>query len=594
MTDMPTIREFPHDREMWQIDWLGAVEQSGHEPKIAVHLSHLPYADGRSAPASVQAVGSKRVLPIGIGQLPYLCAGSRWRDGRRTQFFSEDSRSARFKNVLFDERTIRRVSLHHVIGERTGRDGKTQNLWLVPPYAYSIPPGLGKTRCFAIEYEGDPYGIVVPAHEVARFYYGQSSDLALAMFRGTLAVAPREVWDRDRCSIGMVDGRRLAVVARAKRMAKNDCWVLGRILGDENARRGAYAIYDSLLRSSANRERCFVDTDIPFRGVANWTARAVKISGTGSQPRWLVLEILSCSGAFPFDDLAVIADNDNRPDPSGRPSDEKLVAFPDMHVAVPKKDDDELRSDGPPSAGVRQISLLHPGGCFEALQGKVILDPPPKLETRYRSSESWSTAEGLVDLATGLGTHGESGIKPAEVVTDMDGQKSSEAGETEDAVSEKARNEALRATFENLAEVVDELAAMEGVAAQIRKSKQVAWIPLIAEPHKRQWSWLASAEQQPRAVMVVDVLLPDRSACLIEFQQRAGEKCMLGVVVADGAILLTDAAIVGVLRDLAQARGVWKNIRVPHGLRISCLKHTRTSAGMFAGAIIGEITDACV
>ncbi len=587
---MPAIREFPHDGEMWRIDWLGSVEQSGHEPKVDVHLSHLPYDDGPGAPAPMHvAADDKRVLSIGVGQLPYLCTGSRWRDGRRMWFYSQDFLTPRFKNILFDERTIRRVPLHHVVGERMGRDGRAQNLWLVPPYAYAIPPGLGKTRCFAIEYQGDPYGVVVPAHEVARFYYGQSSDLALAMFRGTLAAAPREVWDRDHCSIETVDGRRLAVIARARRMSNNDCWVLGRILGDENARRGAQAIYQSLLRSSANRERCFIDTDIPFRGVANWTVRAVRIVGTGGQARWLVLEILRCSGAFPFDDLAVIADNDNRPAADSASSDGKLDAFPGMHVAAPESADDELRSDGPPSAGIRQIALLNPGECYEALQGKTILDPPPKADTRYRSAEPWSTAGGLADMATGVGTYGESGVKPAEVVLDMDGMIVSENGEAEDAVGEKARFEALRATFENLAKVADELAAMGGIAAQIRGSKQVSRIPLTAEPHKRQWSWLDSAAQQPRAVMVVDVVLADRSASLIEFQQRTGEKCTLGVVVASGPILPSDAAIIGILRDLAQERGVWKNVREPSGLRISCLKHTRTSTGMFANAIVGAI-----
>jgi len=586
MAKQPSIREFPHDDEQWNIDWLGQVEQSGHEPKIDVHLSHVPYPD---EPPRASNLPATRVIPIGIGQLPYLCTGSRWRDGRRTTFYSEKIRSPRLRDILLSETTIQRIPLHHVIGERVDQNGKPRTRWLVPNYAYDIPRQLGKTRCFAIEYQGDPYGIVVPAHEIARFYYGQSSDLAMAMFRGTLSVAPREVWDMENSGIDVVEGRRLAVIKRAKRMAGNDCWVLGRILGDENARRGAHRIYESLLRSAANRERCFVDTDFPFRGTASWTVRAVKINEAGGQVRWLVLEILSCSGAFPFDDLSVIPDNDNRSDASGASADGKLGAFPGMHVAAPESADDELRSDAPPSAGICQISLLNPGGCYEALKGKVILDPPPKLDTRYRSVEPWSTVGGLTDMATGMGTSGESGIKPAEVVMDMDGKSASENVEVEDAVGERARSEALRATFENLAKVADDLAAMEGVATQIRGSKQVARIPLTTEPHKRQWSWLDSAKQQPRAVMVVDVVHADRSTCLIEFQQRAGEKRMLGVIVASGSVPLPDAVIVDILRNLANKVGVWKNVPAPGGLRIFGLKHTRTSPGAFADAIIKTI-----
>jgi hypothetical protein len=192
-------------------------------------------------------------------------------------------------------------------------------------------------------------------------------------------------------------------------------------------------------------------------------------------------------------------------------------------------------------------------------------------------------------MATGEGTYGESGVKPAEVVMDMAGETVSEEGEAEDAAGEKARREALRATFENLTKVVDELDAIEGVTVQIRESKQVARIPLTAEPHKAQWSWLESATRRPRTVMVVDVALAGRSASVIEFEQRAGESCMLGVIVVNGPMPLNDAAIVGILRDLAQKRGVWKSVSEPDGARIYSLKHTRASASKFADAIAGRI-----
>ena len=585
MAKQPSIREFPHDDKVWEIAWLGDVEQTGHEPKIDVHLSHVPYFDEPEAASERPATD---VIQVGIGQLPYLCTGSSWRNGERTTFDPRAVPSQRLKDIRFDESNIQRIFLHHVIGERIDQNGMRRNLWLVPPYAHAIPRELGKTRCFAIGYRGDPYGVVVPAHEVVRFYYGQSSDLALAMFRGTLSVAPREVWDLERCSIDQVDGRRLAMITRAKKMADNDCWVLGRIFGDDYARRGAHGIYESLLRASANRERCFVDTDIPFRGTASWTVRAVKI-GSGGQTRWLVLEILRCSGEFPFDDLAVIADNDNEQVPNDDSCEEKFSGFTGLHVAAREDADDEVRSDGPPRAGIRQITLLNPAGCYEALEGKRILDPPPKQNCRYRSAESWSTVDGLADMSTGLGTHGESSIKPAEVVMNIDETTDPKDEELAEATREKERQEALRATFENLAKIAAELDALEGVTAQIRESKQVAWIPLTAEPHKRQWAWLDSATQQRRAVMVVDVAIADRFASVIEFQHRAGESCTLGIVIMNGPAPLNDAAVVSILRDLAQERGIWKNVEEPRGIRISGLKHTRPSAGSFASAIIEAI-----
>ena len=586
MASQPSIREFPHDSCVWRLDWLGDVEQTGYEPKVDVHVSLLP---DFGAPGGELPSADRRVISVGVGQFPYLCTGSRWLNGKRKDFDSRDIGAQWLRGIRFDEGTIRRVPFLHVVGERFDRDGRPQNLWMVPPYSYAIPTRLGKTHCFAIEYGGDPYGIVVPAHEIVRFYYGKSSDLALAMFRGTLAVAPREVWDLDRCSIDEVNGRRLATIARAKRMDGNDCWVLARIFGDENARRGAYGIYEALLRASANRERAFIDTDIPFRGVANWKARAVKIAGVDGRQRWLVLEILSCSAAFPYDDLTVIADNDNSSGPEGASAEDKRVAFPGMHDMTQVDADDELRSDAPPTARVRQITLLNPGECFEALRGKNILPPPPKAECHYRSGEPSSPVVGLADMATGIGTYGESRIKPAEVVMDMGDATSAEVGGEDEAAAEIARREAMRATFENLSEVAAELAKVDGVVAQIRESKQVARVPLTAEPHKRQWSWLDSDARRPRAVMVVDVVCADRSASVIEFQQRARENFTLAVLVTHGLVPLDDAALARVLRDLAGKHGVWKNVPEPDGVRIVGLKHTRTSAGGFAEAIVGAI-----
>ncbi len=591
MPGTPAIREFPHDDAVWHIDWLGEVEQTGYEPKIDVHLSRQGN-DGEAA--LVQAADAARVIQIGVGQLPYLCTGSRWRNGQRLTSSSQKLRKLRLKEIRFEDATIRRFQIYHSIGERIGRDGKPRNLSLVPSYAHPIPTCLGKTRCFAIEYQGDPYGIVVPAHEVARFYYGQSSALALAMFRGALAVAPLEVWDRDKCSITEIDGRRRAVIVRSKWMGDNDCWVLGRIWGDENARRGAQGIYESLLLASANRQRRFVNTDIPFRGTASWSVRAVQITESGGPPRWLVLEILSCSGAFPYDDLAVIADKDTSSPAAGdAAADDKSDGFPGVHVATREEANDELRSDAPPSAGVRPIILLNPGGCFEAIQGKCILDLPSKSGSRSRGGESWLTTGGLADMATGLGTYGESGIKPAKVVMAMDGKATAGDGDAEDATSEADRREALRATFENLVKITDALAAMKGVAVQIRESKLVGRIPLTAEPYKAQWAWLDSAAQRHRAVMVVDVVLGDRTASVIEFQQRVSDHCTLGVLVAEVPMLLADAAIVGILRKLALKHGVWKQVSEP-GVRIVGLPHTRTTAEAFADAIVEAIKAADV
>src|SRR5690606_2375671 len=112
-------------------------------------------------------------------------------------------------------------------------------------------------------------------------------------------------------------------------LADDDGWVIGRILGDGHAHKGVTRIYDSLLKSTANRAAVFPECGLPFRGATDWSTRGIELPVDGGGKRWLIHELLRCSAPFPFDELEVVRDNDGtRADPdTDVPEDEKRPAW---------------------------------------------------------------------------------------------------------------------------------------------------------------------------------------------------------------------------------------------------------------------------
>jgi hypothetical protein len=573
MPDIPAIAEIRNDGgdALWKLEWLGAVEQLAHEARIDVHLCRHP---GNA--------NDRRVVKIGAGQLPCLTHGSMWRAGQRVAEHALSTRM-QLRDISIEDGCVQLVQLNHDIG--TTKDGLKS--WLVPPFRYALPKQVYQSYCLAIEHKGDPFGILVPAMEVIRFYYVPSTALAHVMFRGLLQpTSIRKVLNPVISGLLDVDGKRRMVIARSMYMSNNDCVILGRILGDANAFAGAGQIHDSLLKAAANGKSPFARSNFPFRGTVNWTARVVNSSPQPDKPRWLILEIERCNGALPFDELAVAPDNDNQkanPE-TDLPDNEKKIAFPRRPSSAALDPNGELQSDAAPAADVKPILFDNPSSRFDALAGKHIIKITKK-ECPYKAGQLKSPFAPLgQDMGTGEGTYGETAIKPAEIVLDM-----------HDEEKERTRRKALEASFAVLYEVVDEINKIENASAHVRNSKAVATIPIPEPSKRRQWAWLSSSERKRREVMVVDVIAGERSGCVVEFSKRISkngkESRAMGVLVCQGNGILSDGDLAYLLFALAEEQGVWKKVSAcPTDVAIKSLNHTKPTAVDLAQAIVQVIT----
>lgn len=558
-TRIPPIREFPKDGRIWRIDWLGAVERAAAEARIDVHLS--PAATGEPHPrlqkhfdgdASVQA-------RIGVGLLPYLAIGSLWRDGRRLRQATGHRKA--LPNVRIDARTVKMVDAGTIL-----EDTSEKRRWLIPNFSHQLPRELWASRCFAIEYEGDPYGIVLPVIEVIRFYYAVSTDLAHIAFNGAFQLHLNHVIDES--VSGLLRGSDRMVLRLRQWLADDDGWVIGRVLADRRAWDGVTRIYDSLLRNAANRAVVFPECGLPFKGSTSWATRGIELPVEGGRKRWLIQELMGCSTPFPFEELEVVRDNDNRrADPeTDLPDDEKRPTWAGPRHTAKTDAEAQVQSDDPPEADIVTVDISLASERFGALRGKEIIKTP-KDQCRYKTS-SFRRSQTVKLLGTGIASSEPNGVAPLRIGWQRDVE----------------RRHSLPASFDTLLAVVDALNAQSDVSATVRLSvPRTEFLPLTKPSAHWQWAYLDSASRMRRRVMTIDVECSGIDGSVVEFERRKGERSRVALLISSESAELSDSRLEAILGALVAVKGVWANIKPhPPGLTLVFFNHSRTSADAYA------------
>jgi len=170
------INEFPDDDLLWRIEWIGGVGYNTSvpsEPRIDVCLAQLPLGERNPLSARSRSSQRKRTVKIGVGLLPYISIASVWQKRRPVV---TDLAAYRHR-LRIDTTSCRMVAL----GELTsGHNAIPRSNYLFGPSW----PYVRRTLLVAMEQDGDPYAVMVPAAEIIRFYYGPSTRLAQALFWG--------------------------------------------------------------------------------------------------------------------------------------------------------------------------------------------------------------------------------------------------------------------------------------------------------------------------------------------------------------------------------------------------------------------------
>lgn len=429
------FRDSSRPGSTWRLNWFGGVERDPEvatEYKLQIILTLVkPNASGNWHTEAAVEQDILRMVRIGVGQLPLLRIGSLWKDGDLVCL-----RTGVEQRFFLDipEGIPRFYTATDKIASLAG---------LIPFRDHRLLSYGKDTKCVVLPLGNDPAGIIIPAIELTRFYYANSTRLSKAVFDGDFVHAPSSIYDPEFTGI---DGRS-AVVCRRQDVSDDDCWTIARILNSQNAFDGARRVNDSMIREFSNTNQAHPESAFPFSGPIRLKALCKQV---GYAPaRWLVLSIVSCSGAFPYDELQVIADNDGRQaDPETDISKENKIPisrFPAERAG--KTDPLRLQSNKEPDKQLLPKRLELSGDCFTALLEKKILKLQ-KDHCNFKSGQLRTTTQPPPSThGTGDGDYTKSGIGKIEVATPS--------------------NNALPPSYDRLIELVEVLKTREGVIARL-------------------------------------------------------------------------------------------------------------------------------
>ncbi|WP_233862014.1 hypothetical protein [Paraburkholderia adhaesiva] len=560
---IPPIKEFPKDGRVWRVDWFGAVERNydiPSEPYLQVVIS--PLREGATDYASNSSVvhDDRKTILIGVGQLPLLSIGSLWQDGHCLPQRAGMTTTLDGLDISDETTCVVRANLVEA-GQQ-----------LIPFSAHRVGGAGLESRCIAVAWKGDPYGVLIPMAEIVRFYYATSTDLAHALFAGAFRHDLNSLINAEES--GYVSAEDRCVLKLRQHLEDEDGWITGRILNSEEAWHGATLLHDTLMKESVNHRRVHMETCFPFGGPTNLTVHYKPIMSMGRR-RHLVFAIDRCTAPFPFRNLSILRDNDSRQgDPStDLPEDEKLPAF--MQVASSRTDagKTQLQSRNEASSTFVPVKLLFPTDRFADIAGKVP-DKPLKDHCQYkgRGMKTFRPAE-VAELSTGGGSGAEQNIARAKVVGPI------------------VRRTGLLQSFESFVAAIAELNRLPGVSAAVRSPVTgTEFVPLLRSPHTRQWSYLQSETKARRRVIVADARVETMHFSLIEFEWRKGESYKLGVVWKTDTTRLCNAELHEVLFSLANAEGCWENAKIPNGIDLQALKHTWPTIANCSSSLLMRMT----
>lgn len=512
----------------WRLNWFGGIERDPEvatEYKLQIVLTKVKEgAKGAWHTEDAVEQDTLRMVPIGVGQLPLLRMGSLWRDGKLEMLRSGVEQ-------VFDLDIPSGLPNYYIATDKVGLAG------LVPFRAHRLM-GYGKnTKCIVLPHNGDQAGIIIPAVELIRFYYANSTRLSKAIFDGDFVHSPSSIYDPEYTGL---DGK-LAVVCRRQDVSDDDCWTIARILNSQAAFDGARRVSDSMMRDFANTQHANPESAFPFSGKTRIKALCKKV---GYAPtRWLVLSLVSCSAPFPYEDLQVMADNDSRQaDPETDLPD--LAKMPIVRPGKGSGQESEplqLQNVREPDRKALPKRLELIGDSFEALRSKKI-KKQDKEHCKYKAGQLLpAVAPDLDTSGTADGTHAPNGVGKAELV--------------------RTRSEALPPSYELLVALVQELNARPGVSAclpSLPDGMGLIRAKRTAPTGRRQWAYVDRVRKLLRAFIIVEVEINFAFFYLVEVERRPtspGDRYSAQIFVSTSLQRITSLQIETIRDTLSKQEG---------------------------------------
>ena len=427
MAAVPKIAAFKalniDNDNLWRVLMFGEVRlnfEKSTEPLIDVFAAPLRGSPAKPDQNRSTDYGMTKKVSVGVGQLPYVFTGSVWYDGEQQPYGAHTYETEKFK-LEIEPSTTASILFGH-----SQRQGWRSVRLVGDVYKKSRHwSELSQCNCATVSYKGVEHKVIIPAAELIRFYFVQSTALAQALFTpdihnlDTLCNLEKSKFgpglDDEDNSLTDDEGEEAYVhkVHLRQRFYNVDGWIIARLLYSPHARRRAQQVHGSLMRASNEGRKTFPNTGFPFVGETNLRVSGRWLKDSNDAWRFLVYHILECSGPWPFDDLMVGRDNDGRSD--GVEDPERPSAFSGSTTVKSKHDvtDGDIETSQDP-ANTLQAAEAQSGlfpSRFTPLRNKEIIRAP-KEPVKYRSGGGKPNADEHPDYSTGKGTWGATDAQP--------------------------------------------------------------------------------------------------------------------------------------------------------------------------------------
>ena len=528
LSSIPPIAEFPAGK--WKLQWLGRINRNDNvqtEPTIEVSLQSLDDKD--------EVIINRN---IGVGQLPLLTIGSVWENSVKTN--DAFGRVVTLSNILINDRQTKIFNIRKSLSD-------TEMKFIIPRSEWPVL----SSNCVALEYNNDPYGIIIPCAEIARFYYCRSTDLSLAAFNGAYKLDLNKIINPAETTL---DSNPPSIHLR-KWFANNDAWVIGRILLSPIAKQGVNYIHNSIQAYRSNSNQQNTETPAPFKcnfpfvGTTTLKARVHETKAPDGSVRYVVLELIQCSGAFPYSDLEVGRDNPGSGDKSADDLDPESDGTEKPHwmrQGKPKALNIPLQSQQETNKSMCSVDLpiedLNP---FTFLLNKTL-----KIKDQNTTPSTHKTKKDLgkeivvTKRGTGEGKHGKSDTQRTPIT----------------------RVEGFGADLDLITKVIALIQAKDDYGASLRWSGKMD-VTLAKAPNSRQWGYLDSDIRQKRQFVVIDIVHVEKHYSFVDVERRRDsnnqdkEKISAAILYRKDGMRVTDDELLQVMQNFVRLKGCWKSER---------------------------------
>lgn len=563
------IQEFPSDGRYWRVDWLGSIQKNlGITTELMIQVVISPYrldpdvSFGRDlSDINETNLNEQRIIRVGIGQLPVISIGSIWKNGICQKYSAGHRHIYERLNISLDK--TREITA----------GCKIYGQYLIPYDQYRTGSPGPATPMFALEHEGDRFGILIPMVEVLRFYYAVSTNLSHFVFSGNIKHNLGSVLREDRCIYD--DGLDEVVLGIRQHVTDDESWHLARMLNSTIAYSACCRVHDHLIKDSINNDFPHVKTGFPFEGYTDLSVTCKRIRSPGDGKwRYLVLSLNYCTADFPFKDLTVIRDNDGSQAVDSSediPLDQKQPYRRKEASNDSYKASFQNRVDTNVNISARQFPVIN--ARFSFINGR----KPNKMtkeQCRYHNVPAPMQKNSVKSFGTGNGTY----------------EQSSESVQKGNLKLEQTHDRVRPENFVLFVEAINELNEMDGIMAAMRDLSIGGYdfVPLLKSSDSWQWSYLDSRKKIKRRVVAADIVHSEQYFTLVEIEARKSESFVAAIIYA-GSSRLSDDKFKYLIRKLIKKKGIWVNIDNPI-FPIHPLKHTWKDAKGFSKSMKSKVT----